>query len=166
MAVVADIVRTWRGPRRVMRDLLAMGQREDRAIAYLLAACLLIFVAQWPRLARAAQGFDLPPGQEVPPLDRLVAYEFVSWLMIWPLFFYVIAALSHLVARVFGGAGTWYGARLALFWSLLATVPLALLHGVLVGFTGAGSAANAAGALWLISLAAIWSLCLREAERG
>ncbi|MFT5631517.1 MAG: hypothetical protein ACI9HB_002698, partial [Gammaproteobacteria bacterium] len=30
MAVTTDIMRTWRGPRAVMRDLLDQGQREDR----------------------------------------------------------------------------------------------------------------------------------------
>jgi hypothetical protein len=29
MAVTADIVRTWRGPRAVMRGLLAQGKREE-----------------------------------------------------------------------------------------------------------------------------------------
>ncbi len=163
MPVTSDIARTWRGPRRVMRDLLAQGQREDRAIAFLLAACFLIFVAQWPRLVRVAQGFDTPPGQpEAPELVQLVAYEFLSWLMIWPLLFYGLAALAHLAARVLGGRGTWYGSRLALFWSLLATAPLALLHGLMVGF--GSTAADLVGAVWLTGFAVIWVQCLREAE--
>ena len=56
MAVTTDIMRTWRGPRTVMRDLLNHGQREDRALAYLMAACIMIFIAQWPRLSRIAAG--------------------------------------------------------------------------------------------------------------
>lgn len=164
MTVTTDILRTWRGPRQVMRDLLAMGQREDRAIAYLLVACLLIFVAQWPRLARLSQGFDAVPGQDIPALDRLIAYEFMSWLMVWPLIFYAVAGLSHFVARLLGGRGSWFGARLALFWSLLATAPVALLYGVFVGFYGASAVSNVVGAVWIAAFVAIWLLCLREAE--
>lgn len=165
MAVTTDIVRTWRGPRRVMRDLLAMGPREDRAIAYLMAACFLIFVAQWPRLVRVSQGFGTVPGQEeVPELTQLVAYEFLSWMMIWPLLFYALGALAHLLAKALGGRGTWYGARLALFWSLLASAPLALLHGLMVGF--GSTAADLVGAAWILGFAVIWLQCLREAEFG
>lgn len=164
MAVSSDIVRTWRGPRSVMRDLLAQGRREDRAIAYLIVACLLVFVAQWPRLVRLSEGFDLPPGAAAPDLTQLVAYEFLGWLMIWPLALYGIAALSHIVALALGGRGSWHGARLALFWSLLASVPLLLLHGLVRGLIGPGPQADAVGIAWLLAFAVIWVQSLREAE--
>jgi hypothetical protein len=38
--VSTDIVRTYRAPRRVVREKLANGEREDRALATLMAACL------------------------------------------------------------------------------------------------------------------------------
>jgi len=107
MAVSSDMMRTWRQPRAVIRKLLSMGHREDRAIAYLMVACLLIFIAQWPRLSRRAAGFDLPVGAEVPELVQLMAYEFLAWLMIWPLGMYLLAAIVHIVAKIFGGKGTW-----------------------------------------------------------
>ncbi|MDX8349796.1 hypothetical protein SLH49_17560 [Cognatiyoonia sp. IB215446] len=164
MPVTTDIVRTWRRPRAVMRDLLDQGRREDRAIAYLMIACFLIFVAQWPRLSRLAAGFDLPPGADVPALDRLMAYEFMAWLMIWPLFLYVFAALTHVIARVLGGQGDWYGARLALFWTMLATTPLLLLYGLTAGFMGPGVETRLVGGIWVASFLIIWVQCLREAE--
>ena len=165
MAVTTDILRTWRGPRGVMRELLAQGKREDRAVAYLIVACLLIFVAQWPRLVRLSEGFGLPPGQTAPDLTQLIAYEFLGWLMIWPLALYGLAAISHLVARIAGGRGTWFSARLALFWSLLASVPVLLLHGLVQGLVGPGAQANLVGAIWLVAFAVVWVQCLREAER-
>ena len=164
MPVTTDIVRTWRSPRRVMRDLLDQGRREDRAIAYLMVSCLLIFVAQWPRLTRMSAGFDLPPGAEVPEMDRLLAYEFMAWLMIWPLALYLFAGLTHLIAKLFGGKGQPFGARLALFWSLLATVPLLLLHGLMSGLVGPGPQTNLVGAAWLIAFGYVWIQSLREAE--
>ncbi len=161
MAVTTDIVRTWRGPRAVMRDLLAQGAREDRALAYLMAACIIIFIAQWPRLSRLAAGFD-GNGGDAPELSQLMAYEFLGWLMVWPLMFYVIAAVAHVIAKIFGGQGTGYGARLALFWSLLATTPAALLYGMMAGFLGPVAGTNLVGAFWLLSFLVIWFQCQRE----
>ena len=166
MAVSTDMIRTWRRPRQVISKLLAMGQREDRAIAYLMAACFVIFVAQWPRLSRQAAGFEVPEGMEVPELSQLMAYEFLAWLMIWPLVMYVIAALIHVVAKIFGGKGTWYSARLALFWTLLATTPALLLHGLMAGFSGPGPGTDLVGFVWVAAFLIIGFLCLREAEKA
>ena len=54
MPVTRDIVATYRGPGRVVRRLMAAGQREDRVLATLMAGCVVTYVAQWPRLARQA----------------------------------------------------------------------------------------------------------------
>ncbi|MBT6542661.1 MAG: YIP1 family protein, partial [Rhodobacteraceae bacterium] len=54
MGVVSDIVATYRQPRRVMRRLLSMGKREDRALAFVMAGCTVVFMSQWPVLARQA----------------------------------------------------------------------------------------------------------------
>ncbi|MDG1519358.1 MAG: hypothetical protein P8Q57_02725 [Yoonia sp.] len=163
MAVTTDIVRTWRGPRAVMRDLLAQGQREDRALAYLMAACIIIFIAQWPRLSRLAAGFENTSG-EAPELSQLMAYEFMGWLIVWPLMFYVIALVAYVIAKILRGHGTAYGARLALFWTLLATTPMALLYGLMAGFLGPSPGTNFVGAVWLIAFAVIWFQCQREAS--
>jgi len=166
MAVTTDIVRTWRRPRTVVRELLSHGKREDRAIAYVMAACFLIFIAQWPRLSRRAAGFELEAGQEAPELTQLMAYEFMSWIMIWPLMLYFLAAGLHLLFRLFGGKGTYYSARIALFWSLLATTPVLLLYGLMAGFLGPGPGANLVGGVWLVSFAIIGLQAFREAEAG
>lgn len=159
MAVTADIVATYRGPGRVMRRLLAMGPREDRALAMLMAACAVVFVAQMPAQARAAH----LTGQA---LDMLLGATLMAWLIIAPLLFYGIAALSHLVARAMGGAGDWFGARLALFWALLAMAPLTLLHGLVAGFIGPGPALTGIGAIWLAVFVWFWLTCLAQAERS
>ncbi|MBM1219038.1 hypothetical protein JQU17_02425 [Ponticoccus sp. SC2-23] len=141
MAVSTDMMRTWRGPRRVMRNLLAMGPREDRAIAYLMAGCFLVFIAQWPRLAR----ISYLEGQE---MSRLVAYEFLSWMIVWPLVFYFIAFLLHQVTRITQGSAPWE-VRLALFWAFLAAAPAGLLYGLLSGFVGPEPGTQLVGAIWL-----------------
>lgn len=164
MAVTTDMMRTWRRPRAVMRELLAHGAREDRALAYLMAACVVIFIAQWPRLSRMSAGFDLAPNADVPELSQLIAYEMLGWLMVWPLLFYGIAAVSHLVAKLLGGQGTWFTARLALFWALLAATPAALLYGLTVGLIGPGNEAHLVGAIWIVAFIVIWVQSLREAQ--
>jgi hypothetical protein len=166
MSVLRNITRTWRKPTVVIRELFAHGQREDRAVAYLMAACLLIFIAQWPRLARKSAGFELSEGAQAPEFTQLVAYEFMAWLMIWPLFFYIIAGVTHLIAKLFGGKGTHYGARLALFWALLATSPVLLLHGLTAGFIGPGAQTNLVGVIWLIGFGVIWLMSLLTMERA
>lgn len=156
MAVTTDILRTWRGPRAVMRDLLKMGPREDRAIAYLMVACLLVFVAQWPRLVRTAE----LTGAE---FDRLIAYEFMGWLMIWPLLFYALAGLIALVMRVFGRKLPGHAARLALFWSFLAAAPMGLFYGLLTGLNGNTTATQLIGAVWMAAFLVFLVQSLRQA---
>ncbi len=158
MGVAADIARSYRqGPVPVIREHLARGVVEARSLAFLMIGCLLVFVAQWPRHARTVQ----ETGDE---LARLVAYDFLAWLVIWPLVFYFLAWLVHLISRGTGGQGTSATARLALFWSWLAAAPLALLTGVLGGFLGP-HAANIGGILWIATFVAFWWLSQREAAR-
>lgn len=160
MAVTRDIVATYKGPGRVVARLLDMGPREDRALAILMAACTVIFIAQWPRLARQAH---LQPEIE---LDMLLGATLLAWVMIAPLLMYILSFLTHLVARALGGNGTGFGARIALFWALLASSPLILLQGLVAGFIGAGPALSAVGFVWLVVFAWFWLSGLKQAEWG
>lgn len=159
MAVTRDIVATYRGPGAVMRRLLAMGPREDRALVILMAGCIAMFIAQWPMLARKAYltGQDLNP---------LLGGALLAWAFIAPLLFYAVALLSHWIARLFGGRGTGFGARLALFWALLAASPVVLLRGLVAGFVGQGPGLLVIELLWLVVFALFWLFGFREAEWG
>lgn len=159
MSVTRDIVRGWRAPRQVMRERLQQGPREDRALAILMVACLLLFIAQWPGAARQAH---LDP---TVPLNARLAGALMATLFIAPLMFYALGAFSHLVARLLGGRGSFYGARLALFWSLLMVSPLVLLQGLVAGFIGAGVQASVTGAVVLAAFLFFWAATLYEAER-
>jgi len=159
LPVTRDIAATYRGPGAVMRRLLAAGPREDRALAILMGACLLVFIAQWPAISRRAHLEELE-------LNALLAGALFGWLFIAPLGLYLLAALSHLVAKLFGGKGGWYGARLALFWSLLASTPLILLNGLVAGFIGKGAALSIVGLAWFGVFLWFWMASLRVAEQG
>ncbi|WP_319823710.1 YIP1 family protein [Thalassovita sp.] len=160
MPVTRDIVATYRGPGRVVARLLAMGQREDRALAILMAGCTVVFIAQWPRLARQAH---LDPAIE---LQMLLGGTLLAWVMIAPLLMYVLAFASHMAARALRGQGTGFGARIALFWALLASSPLLLLQGMVAGFIGPGPALTLVGLVWLVVFAWFWLAGLRQAEWG
>jgi len=161
MAITTEIFRTYLAPRTAIRRLLAAGQREDRAIAYLMAACVIIFVAQWPRLQREAM---LNP--EGPPLEALISGTLLAWVFLMPLLAYGIAALSHLLARLLGGRGTWWGARTALFWSMLVISPLMLLTGLVAGFVGEGLQLAITEGVTMLAFCWIWGISLFEAERA
>ena len=158
MSITLRILSSWRAPRRTMRAMLAAGPREDRALATLFAACLILFVAQWPALSRAAH---LDPSI---PLQARMSGALMATLFIVPLLAYALAALTRLVARVMGGHGTWYSARLALFWALLAIAPLVLLQGLVIGFIGPGPTATLVGLVVLAGFLFQWISALIVTE--
>lgn len=167
MALTTDILRTWRSPRRVIRDLLDEGPREDRLIFIVMAACFLMFVAQLPNMARIAflsrEAAAADPGREVLDLQMLIGTAFFGWLMIMPLVLYLVAGLSFLVLRLFRRALTGHAARLALFWAVLAAVPAALLLGLLSGLNGPGPGTTLVGVIWVGVMIVFWVQALREA---
>ncbi|MBL9059036.1 MAG: YIP1 family protein [Mangrovicoccus sp.] len=119
----------------------------------------LLFVSQLPRLAREAA---LDPQI---PLEARLAGAFFGWLCLAPLAFYGLAGLSRIVARALGSGLSWPGARLALFWALLAASPLALLQGLVTGLVGPGVVAAGVGLLFLGILIYLWFAGLAEAGR-
>lgn len=159
MTVTSDLVATWRSPRAALRRHLARGVSEPFAFALLLVFLILAFVGQWPAAARDAFVADEPSAA-----PRILARGFavLATIPLW----YGLAALSRLVARVLGGKGSWYGARIALFWALATVGPLMLLQGLVIGMIGPGPA------LWLVNIVVglaflwLWLTMLHEAERG
>ena len=156
MPVTSDIVATYRGPRKVMRRLIDLGRREDRALAFVMGFAVIAFVAQLPRLSRVAhlEGSDL---------SMMMGGALMGTVFILPLMLYVIAVAGQGVARLFGARVTGYNARLALFWSLLATTPVLLFHGLVAGFIGPGPAQFGVGLIWFALFFWFWISGLREA---
>ncbi|MCX7888481.1 MAG: YIP1 family protein [Rhodobacteraceae bacterium] len=160
MAVTTDILQSYRDPGGVMRRMLAQGPREDRAAAVLMLAAALIFVAG---LAPARRAALLDP---TVPLEALVAGRLMAAVFVMPLVAYAVAWASHLVARLMGGRGSAHGARLALFWALLAVSPLMLVQGLIAGLAGPGPALTLSGAVVFGAFLWIWFGGLRAAAFG
>jgi hypothetical protein len=159
MAVTTDILASWRRPRAAIRRHMARGVSEPFAFSILLVFLIVAFVAQWPLAAREAYLAEEPT---VAPRMLALALAVLATIPLW----YGVAALSRLIARILGGHGSWYGARLALFWALATVSPLMLLQGLVAGMIGPGpglwlvTAVVGAGFLWL------WLTMLHEVERA
>lgn len=158
MAVTTDILQSWRSPATVLRRHLQRGVSEPFAFSLLAAFLVLAFVSLWPFLSR--QSVIQP---EVPMLQRLVAagLAVLASIPLW----YGVAAVSHLVARLFGGRGSFYAARLSLFAALLAVAPAMLFQGLVAGMIGPGRQLDIVGWLVVLVFLWIWLSMLAEAER-
>ncbi|MEM1365306.1 MAG: YIP1 family protein [Pseudomonadota bacterium] len=158
MSVTLDIFQTYRRPRAVIARHMAGGVREDRALIYLMLSCVLIFVGQWPSLMRASY---LDPDI---PLDARLGGALMGWIVMAPLGLYFIAGVAHILARIFGGRGSWFTARVAIFWGLLAASPLWMLSGLTEGFIGESPATDLVAAIVLGVTLLFWGLGMWEAE--
>ncbi|MCW1955068.1 YIP1 family protein [uncultured Lentibacter sp.] len=149
MSVVMDILATYRGPAQVLRRFAAAGQREDRAIAILMAGCAMVFVSDWPAAARQAH----LGGQDI---GLLLGGTLFAWLFVMPLVLYALAFLVWGGFRALRSKARPWALRLALFWALLAASPLMLLSGLVRGFIGEGAPQMIVGGLWFVVFMWFW----------
>lgn len=154
--MVLDILRTYCAPRRILRQRIGDTVREDRALATLVAGCTLMFFAQWPRLSREAM-FD-----EAITLEARMAGALFGWVLVAPLVMYFLASVSHVFLRLAGSDASGYDTRMALFWALLAAVPLWLLSGLVSGFLGHVVASAIANVFAFGGFLVFWAIGLTE----
>lgn len=172
MAITADILAAWKGPRRFIRAKLAQDLSEATILVLMLAACFLMFVARWPALARQVelqrQGVASGgvPADQVPSFQALMGINLFALVFVLPPILYALAALSHLAARARGGRGDHRAARLALVWALLATAPLMLFQGLVAGLLGQGLQLTLVGLAVALAFLWLWLSMLVEAESG
>ncbi len=159
MSATNDIFATYLGPARVLRRRIETSPGEAGALMTLMMACFIIFVSQWPYLSLQAQ---IDPSRGV---SERVAYALFAWVFIWPLAFYVIALGTYALFRLLRSVSTAFEHRMALFWALLAAVPLWLLWGMLRGIIGETSAVDTVGFLAFAAFVVFWSTGLREIHR-
>ena len=159
MSVTADILESWLRPRVVVRRLLGQSRSEPFAFSLLVTGLILLYLSLAPFLAREAY-FD----PDSPMTQRMLAAA-LGMAALVP-FWYVLAALGHLLARFFGGKGSFYGGRIALFWALVAASPALLASGLMRGLLGLGGASDVAGFVTLGIFLAFWTIMLHEAEQA
>lgn len=159
MTVSTDLVATWRQPRAALRRHLARGVSEPFAFTLLFVFLILAFVGQWPIAAREAH---FASEASAAPRILALALAVLATIPLW----YGLAALSRIVAAVFGGKGSFYAARIALFWALATVGPLMLLQGMVAAMVGPGPGLVAVRVLVGVSFLWLWLTMLHEAERG
>lgn len=170
MSTTGRIFAAWGNPRSVMRDQMNEGDIDGRALTFILIAGILLSIGNLPE-AMLQGGLTDDPGAE-PAAAQIAArfFQVAIGAVGMALAGLIVAPISHLVARAFGGVGSWATTRLALFWSLLAVTPLALLSGVLLA---GGVIANTpwlmegsflVGLMMQLVLLFVWSASLSEAE--
>lgn len=165
MSVTRSLLRSYKAPREVVRGLRGRAgeRREARILVYLMVACALFFVAQWPRLAREAHLSD-----EV-PLEGLMAAALFGWIFVAPLLFYTLATVLTLLLKTVNRAVEGFDVRLALFWALLVASPFALLNGLTNGMVATTGAAVLTGLVLAVVFLLVLGAGLRvalEAARG
>lgn len=148
MSLTQNIVATYKGPRKVFRRLLAGAPDETRVLIFALLAGVMIFVAGAPFQAREAQ---LNPTS---PLEARLYWSGFLWVMIFPIFGYLVAASWWLLSRLLAPHITGYGLRLSIFWTLLAASPVFLLTGLVAGFIGSGPQLQLM--LWVSMAIVLW----------
>lgn len=161
MTLYREIIAAYRGPAASMQRQMAQVKGEERLLVYIVLACFLLFVARVPGLMVLAQ---TSPNPEITPTS-LIGTSFAVTLFFAPLFFYAIAAVSHMIARIFGGKGSYFEARLALFWALLITTPLVLLSSLLNIVLPSLTVIQSSGLLIFLIFAYFWASCLNVAEK-
>jgi hypothetical protein len=157
MALTSDIVESWQRPRAVVRRLRRAGKSEPFVFTLLFVFLLLAFVANAPYQARQSA---LHPDQVLIPTLFATALGLLATIP----FFYLLAALGHLVARLMGGNGGYYDGRLALFWALTATTPAVLVYGLLRAFADGRGAMPIFGGLTFLVFLVLYTVMLRELE--
>lgn len=181
MSVTTDIPRAWIRPRAVMARRFSQGPDEKIAFVYLAVFSVLGFVSQLPGLVRRSResnpeweaelvseaarvGVAIPTDLTDAKFEALFSGAVMGWIFIVPLFFYILAFCSHLLAKLVGGKGDGLRARVALFWSALAVTPMMLLLGLTTGFVGDGPAQALVALTVLCGFIWIWLNSLYVAE--
>ena len=106
-----------------MKRYLEDGIREEQTLFFAILFGLLSFLSLLPALAKHAFLTN-------ESLSALAVAQFISSVLMMPLWMYGIAAVSHLILKYFGGKGDYIGARRALFWAALVTTPAILLTSI------------------------------------
>ena len=158
MSTVSDVIAFHFRPRQIVRKRLLETSGEGHALMYLVAACLLFYMAQLPEMVRQ----DLLSTSSA-PLNAVAAARFLGGAILAPLFFYILAAFIGLIFRLFGVSLPWFHTRIALFWPLLAIAPASLIVGILRGLVPSATILWFASVFVAVGFVIFWVVCLMEA---
>ena len=159
MSVVSNVFYTYRSPSKAFELMYARPANEATSLGYLMGACFLTYIAQWPYLARQAHLEELN-------LQTSLAASLLAWLLIAPLLLYTLSLVVYFFHKVFKGSKSSAQIRMGLFWSFLAATPIMMLLGLIKGFLGDGAAESIVGFLWFMALSYFTFCAVLRAKGG
>ena len=159
MSVVSNVLYTYRSPSKAFEHMYARPANEATSLGYLMGACFLTYVAQWPYLARQAHLEEFN-------LQTSLAASLLAWLLIAPLLLYTLAIVLYFFHKLFKGSKSSAQIRMGLFWSFLAATPIMMLFGLVKGFLGDGTAESIVGFFWFLALCYFTFCALLRAKGG
>ncbi len=161
MSLINEIINAYRGFATSMRKQLAQPLREEKLLIYVVLACFIGLVARVPGLMQVVENNTDPDIT----ITNIIGSSIATTMFYGPIMMYIIAALSHLAAKIFKGQATFAQARLALFWSALVVAPVFLVFVGLrpvipfMAFIALGNLIT--GILFVYC----WGVCLSVAEK-
>ncbi len=161
MTLYGEILRAYRGFGASMQRQLAQDLREEKLLLYAVLASFLGFVARIPGLVYVAKNST---DAEI-TIANLIGSNFVTTFFYGLIMLYIIASVSHIIAKIFKGAGSFQQARLALFWAALVIAPLYLVVVGLRVFITAPDFINLSNLAIGILFVYCWGTCLSIAEK-
>ena len=159
MSVVSNVLYTYRSPSKAFELMYARPANEATSLGYLMGACFLTYVAQWPYLARQAHLEEFN-------LQTSLAASLLAWLLIAPLLLYTLAIVLYFFHKLFKGSKSSAQIRMGLFWSFLAATPIMMLFGLVKGFLGDGTAENIVGFFWFVAFSYFSFCAVLQAKGG
>lgn len=160
--VVWRMLGAWADLRGSMRAELGREPSEGRLLFHVMFAGLFRFAGAAMALAYGPLGPTIPPDE----FRGRIAASFVVILLFLTLLYYAVAATGGALARTFGGTGSWYDSRAALFWAALVAAP-ALLAAKLLALLLADFPGPVVGSVEMLGEAAFaWTTahCFAEAH--
>ncbi len=119
------IVDAYADMRASTRSFIETKPSEARLLFLALLSDVIFF------LARSISMVVAPPVEVQASLPEFVGLGVVIAFLIRTSLFYVIAALAKVASYPFGGRGSWYDTRCAVFWAALVSAPIEMIGAIL-----------------------------------
>lgn len=100
------------------RALIDTRPSEGRLLFMALLSDMIFFLARSLSLVVAA------PAEVAAAMPKYVGFGIVLAFLVRTLLFYITGILAHILCKPFGGEGSWYETRCAIFWAALVSAPI------------------------------------------
>jgi len=107
------------------RSFMETNPSEARLLFLALLSDVIFF------LARSISMVVAPPAEIQASLPEFVGLGVVIAFLVRTSLFYVIAIIAKVASSPFGGQGSWYDTRCAVFWAALVSAPIEVIGAVL-----------------------------------